>query len=166
MAAKSKTKKKARGAELPQAIQGAMAQVWKAGLGAFSRAQKEGNEAFAELVKAGTQLQADMRNFARGGIHEVSSSASQAADSLGRFEGRLEQRIAHTLHALGVADRGDFNALVRRVDQLGKPVKAGAGSRPAAAPAKKATKAPGGKARAKARAPAHPAVRNRVSGVA
>jgi len=167
MAAKSKTRKKAGGAELPAAIQGAMAQVWKAGLGAFSRAQKEGGEAFADLVKQGAQLQAEMRNFARGGMHEVSSSAGKAADSLGRFEGRLEASIAHALHTLGVADRGDFNALVKRVDALGKPPKAPSGARspaarPKAAPARKATKASRGKAHAKPRLLAHPAARQRL----
>jgi len=96
-------------------------QLWATGIGAFAKAQESGNKIFETLVKEGDALKKRTRQVAE---EKVSGLAAQAGDAWGRVEQVVEQRVAQSIHSLGVPTRQDIEALEARVAELSRLVKA------------------------------------------
>ncbi|MFN7553368.1 MAG: phasin family protein [Pseudomonadota bacterium] len=128
-------------------------QIWMAGLGAFGRAQEEGGKLFEGLVREGMSLEQKTRRFATGRVdvardaveNTVAQVKERATDTWDRLEKVFEDRVSRALSKLGVPGRDEMQALIERVEDLNRAVRALGG-----APAKRATKAAG-------RAPKRPA---------
>jgi len=120
---------------LVQTVRDSAQQIWLAGLGAFSKAQEEGGKVFDALVKEGEELHKKTRGMAESKVAEVSgnvtkaagefSSRAQAAASEGwdKLEQAFEERVARSLHRLGVPTSRELDALKRRVEELSASAK-------------------------------------------
>ncbi|TFZ03811.1 phasin family protein [Ramlibacter humi] len=145
-------------APLGGTVKESASQIWLAGLGAFAKAQEEGTKVFDALVKEGMTIQRKTQAAAEEKLSEATNRmASMAADVSSRASGQwdklesiFEERVSRALKKLGVPSARDVDALVARIDELERQVKA-AGR---AAPAKKASPAGGQPKPARKRAPA------------
>ena len=129
-------------------------QIWMAGLGAFGRAQEEGGKLFEGLVREGMTLEQKTRRFATGKVdvardaveNTVAQVKERASDTWDRLEKVFEDRVSRALGKLGVPGRDEMQALIARVEELNRAVRAlggtpaKAGKRAAKRPAKKAAK--------------------------
>ena len=103
-----------------------MQRIWLAGLGALSTAGEEGAKLFKELVQRGEQAESASRESvhttysgARRGFDEAAGRARKAAEETWtKFGGGLDERLARTLHRIGVPTRDEISALSRRVEEL------------------------------------------------
>lgn len=127
-------------------------QIWMAGLGAFGRAQEEGGKLFEGLVREGATLEQKTRRFATGKVdvardaveNTVAQVKERASDTWDRLEKVFEDRVSRALGKLGVPGRDEMQALITRVEDLNRAVRA-LGGAPAKA-GKRATKRPAKKA--------------------
>ncbi len=163
----SKSTKAAAGSNSPLsgAIRDSAQQIWLAGLGAFSKAQEEGGKVFETLVKEGLSIQRKTQSVAEDRINEATSRVSHMATDISskaqgqwdKLENIFEERVAKALGKLGVPAARDVEALVARIDELGRMVQEMSGVTPAK-PARKAAARPAAKAAAATRkAPARKA---------
>jgi poly(hydroxyalkanoate) granule-associated protein len=122
-------------------------QIWLAGLASFSKAQKEGSKVVEALVKEGLAIQRKTQAVAEERISEVSNKAAGVANDIAskatgqwnKLEDIFEERVARALNKLGVPSAKDVDALIGRIDDLGKQVaKLGGKAAPVRAAAKKA----------------------------
>lgn len=90
-------------------------QIWLAGLGAFAKAQEEGNKVFDALVREGESIQQKTRKVAEDKVTEMAAKATGTWDKL---EQVFENRVARSLHSLGVPTKSDVAALAKRVAEL------------------------------------------------
>ncbi len=143
----------AQGPDMAANVKESAQQIWLAGLGAFSKAQAEGGKVFESLVKQGLDMQRQSQSAAQEKLHEAGSRMSRMASELsGRATGQwdkletiFEERVAKSLHRLGVPLSKDLEALHARLSQLEasvqklaiKPVRQ---ARPVAPKAKPASK--------------------------
>jgi len=135
--------------KLADTVRDSAQQIWLAGLGAFSKAQEEGVKVFDALVKEGKGLEAKTRKLTEDRVGEVTEQVNKAALSAttkanaawDKLEQVFEDRVARSLHRLGVPTNKDIKALSKQVEELSAAVKAlrAKQAKPAAAPAKKAT---------------------------
>jgi len=145
--------------QLSATIRESAQQIWLAGLGAFAKAQQEGNKVFDALVRQGETIQKSTRKVAEDKVTEMAAKATGTWDKL---EQVFENRVARSLHSLGVPTRDDVAALSKRVAELKAEVeklnKAAAKAAPRAAgkPAAK-PKAAAAKAKVAAARPVHKA---------
>jgi len=143
--------------QLSATIRESAQQIWLAGLGAFAKAQQEGNKVFDALVRQGETIQKSTRKVAEDKVTEMAAKATGTWDKL---EQVFENRVARSLHSLGVPTRDDVAALSKRVAELKAEVeklnKAAAKAAPRAAgkPAAK-PKAAAAKAKVAAARPVH-----------
>lgn len=142
-----KLKSVAKDSQLSATIRESAQQIWLAGLGAFAKAQEEGNKVFDALVREGETIQHKTRKVAEDKVTEMAAKATGTWDKL---EQVFENRVARSLHSLGVPTRDDVAALAKRVAELKAEVeklnrgaaKAGTPKAVAAKPARRvATKA-------------------------
>jgi poly(hydroxyalkanoate) granule-associated protein len=146
--------------QLSATIRESAQQIWLAGLGAFAKAQQEGNKVFDALVRQGETIQKSTRKVAEDKVTEMAAKATGTWDKL---EQVFENRVARSLHSLGVPTRDDVAALSKRVAELKAEVeklnKAAAKAAPKAAAGKPAAKpkAAAGKAKVAAAKPVHKA---------
>ena len=138
------------GAESPlaQTVRDSAQQIWLAGLGAFSKAQEEGGKVFEALVKEGEILHRKTRGIAESKVAEVTGQVSKAAsraqsaatETWDKFEQVFEDRVARSLHRLGVPTAREVEALTRRIEELSTSVDdlGGAKTAPRKGAAKKA----------------------------
>jgi len=131
-------KLKAIGADsqLSATIRESAQQIWLAGLGAFAKAQREGNKVFDALVRQGESIQQKTRKVAEDKVTEMAAKATGTWDKL---EQVFENRVARSLHSLGVPTRNDVAALAKRVAELKAAVdklNGGAATKPKRAAAK------------------------------
>ncbi|MFA5124006.1 phasin family protein [Zavarzinia sp.] len=135
--------------QLSATIRESAQQIWLAGLGAFAKAQREGNKVFDALVRQGESIQKSTRKVAEDKVTEMAAKATGTWDKL---EQVFENRVARSLHSLGVPTRDDVAALSKRVAELkaeveklnkaaGKPAPKAAARKPAAKPKAAAPKA-------------------------
>ena len=127
--------------KLSSTIRESAQQIWLAGLGAFAKAQEEGNKVFDALVREGESIQSTTRRVAEDKVTEMAAKATGTWDKL---EQVFENRVAKSLHSLGVPTKGDIESLTKRVAQLtaeveklnGAPAKVtvSAAAKPKAAP--------------------------------
>jgi len=146
--------------QLSATIRESAQQIWLAGLGAFAKAQQEGNKVFDALVRQGETIQKSTRKVAEDKVTEMAAKATGTWDKL---EQVFENRVARSLHSLGVPTRDDVAALSKRVAELKAEVeklnKAAAKAAPRAAAGKPAAKPKAAAAKAKVAAarPVHKA---------
>jgi len=140
---------------LSGAIRDSAQQIWLAGLGAFSKAQEEGGKVFETLVKEGLSIQRKTQSVAEDRINEATSRVSHMATDISskaqgqwdKLENIFEERVAKALGKLGVPAARDVDALVARIDELGRMVQEMSGLTPAK-PARKSATRPAAKAAA------------------
>ncbi len=101
--------------KLSSTIRESAQQIWLAGLGAFAKAQEEGNKVFDALVREGESIQSKTRRVAEDKVTEMAAKATGTWDKL---EQVFENRVAKSLHSLGVPTKSDIDALSKRVAQL------------------------------------------------
>lgn len=140
-------------------IRQSASKIWLAGLGAFSKAQLGSSKVFETLVHEGDALSQHARKLAGERVSLVTDKVSkvgteiskQANGTWDKLEHVFEERVARALERLGVPTREQFDALSRRLDELGKASarKPSKTARPAAKSQKSA-----GTLAAKQRAPA------------
>lgn len=134
--------------QLSATIRESAQQIWLAGLGAFAKAQQEGNKVFDALVREGESIQQKTRKIAEDKVTEMAAKATGTWDKL---EQVFENRVARSLHSLGVPTRDDVAALAKRVSELKAEVERLNGGTPKAAkPKATAAKKPVARAAAKA----------------
>lgn len=100
--------------------------IWLAGLGALSVAEEEGSKLFKNLVREGEKYgEAGRETVNRGyagakrGLDEATGKAKKAAgETWSKLEEGLDERLAKTLHRIGVPTRDEIAALSRRVEEL------------------------------------------------
>lgn len=110
-----KLKSVGKDSQLSATIRESAQQIWLAGLGAFAKAQEEGNKVFDALVREGETIQHKTRKVAEDKVTEMAAKATGTWDKL---EQVFENRVARSLHSLGVPTRDDVAALARRVAEL------------------------------------------------
>jgi len=133
---------------LSGAIRDSAQQIWLAGLGAFSKAQEEGGKVFETLVKEGLSIQRKTQSVAEDRINEATSRVSHMATDISskaqgqwdKLENIFEERVAKALGKLGVPAARDVEALVARIDELGRMVQEMSGLTPAKPARKSAAK--------------------------
>ena len=131
-----KLKSVGKDSQLSATIRESAQQIWLAGLGAFAKAQQEGNKVFDALVRQGESIQQTTRKVAEEKVTEMAAKATGTWDKL---EQVFENRVARSLHSLGVPTRDEVAALAKRVAELKATVdklNAGAAVKPKAAAAK------------------------------
>lgn len=146
-----KLKSVGKDSQLSATIRESAQQIWLAGLGAFAKAQQEGNKVFDALVRQGESIQKSTRKVAEDKVTEMAARATGTWDKL---EQVFENRVARSLHSLGVPTRDDVAALAKRVAELKAEVeKLNKGAAKVAKPAAK----PAAKPKAAAAKPGHKA---------
>lgn len=161
MSTKLKKVDKSDDKALIEAVCSSAHQIWQAGLGAFSKAQEEGSEMFSDLVQEGEDLQKRTQSFIGEKSVGVADSVTKLAEAFGKqasgswekIEEVLEDRVARTLHGIGLPTQEDIKSLGTKIDELNKSVHALTSKKTATtkAPAKKAaTKTAAKKASSKA----------------
>ncbi|MCX7156658.1 MAG: phasin family protein [Rhodocyclales bacterium] len=142
-----KLKSVGKDSQLSATIRESAQQIWLAGLGAFAKAQQEGNKVFDALVRQGESIQKSTRKVAEDKVTEMAAKATGTWDKL---EQVFENRVARSLHSLGVPTRDDVAVLAKRVAELkaeveklnkGAPKAAPKAAKPKAAAAKPARRA-------------------------
>lgn len=116
----------AQAPDMAASVKESAQQIWLAGLGAFSKAQAEGSKVFEALVKQGLDTQRQSQSAAQEKLHEAGSRMSRMAGELSsratgpwdKLENIFEERVAKSLHRLGVPSSEDFEALQARLSQL------------------------------------------------
>ena len=122
--------------------------IWLAGLGALATAEQEGSKLFKTLVEQGERYEAEGKQKLKEAKKDAEAASARAkkvaeetADRARRAaEGAWEQiggafddKLAKTLHRIGVPTREEINALSRRIEELTNAVeraRAKKGSKP------------------------------------
>jgi poly(hydroxyalkanoate) granule-associated protein len=96
--------------------------VWLAGLGALATVGEEGGKLFESLVKKGESYEARGKKKMEKQMARAKESFGEVKDKAGEawknFERTLDDRIASTLHRVGVPTRDEIKTLSRRVAEL------------------------------------------------
>ena len=136
MATNMKDMMGAEPAALVDAVAASAQQIWQAGLGAFARAQQDGGALFDTLVRDGAELHRLTQELARDKVPGVTGKVGRlASGSWDKIEKIFEDRVARSMHSLGVPSREEVDALRRDIDALKAAV-------PGPVPAARAGKAP------------------------
>jgi poly(hydroxyalkanoate) granule-associated protein len=130
--------------QLASMVKDSAQQIWLAGMGAFAKAQAEGGKVFEALMKEGQALQKKTQGLAEERLGAMASKMSAVAGDVGgkagaqwdRLESIFEARVEKALQRMGVPSRHDYEALVKRIDELSAGSKSG--GPPAAAAGRKA----------------------------
>ena len=101
--------------QLSTTIRESAQQIWLAGLGAFAKAQQEGTKVYDALIREGEAIQKRTRKVTEDKVTEMAAKATGTWDKL---EQVFENRVARSLHSLGVPTRNDVEALAKRVAEL------------------------------------------------
>ena len=124
--------------QLSATIRESAQQIWLAGLGAFAKAQQEGTKVYDALIREGEAIQKKTRKVTEDKVTEMAAKATGTWDKL---EQVFENRVARSLHSLGVPTRDDVATLAKRVAELKAAVdKLNAGAARAAKPKSAAIK--------------------------
>lgn len=140
-------------------------QIWLAGLGAFSKAQAEGGKVFEALVKQGLDLQRQSQSTAEEKLQEAGAHMSRIASEFSnrasgqwdKLENIFEERVAKSLHRLGVPSSKDLVALNVRLSKLEARLKSPAAQATRQAPPAAAKTRTSGTTKAGARSALRPA---------
>ena len=110
-----KLKAVGKDSQLSATIKESAQQIWLAGLGAFAKAQQEGNKVFDALIREGEAIQQKTRKVTEDKVTEMAAKATGTWDKL---EQVFENRVARSLHSLGVPTKDDVAQLAKRVAEL------------------------------------------------
>jgi len=110
-----KLKSVGKDGQLSATIRESAQQIWLAGLGAFAKAQQEGNKVYDALIREGEAIQQKTRKVTEDKVTEMAAKATGTWDKL---EQVFENRVARSLHSLGVPTRDEVAALTRRIAEL------------------------------------------------
>ena len=124
MAARKKSRGKAGGDRASQAMQDSAQKIWLAGLGAFERAKSEGPKMFETLVSQGRDLSGRARVAADQALKTVRMQAAEAQGKWDKLEQVFEERVARSLHRLGVLTKAEVGDLSKQVRELNENVRA------------------------------------------
>jgi len=123
--------------------------IWLAGLGALAVTEEEGSKLFKNLVQQGERYEAQGKQRlkeAKKGADDAGARAKKLAEETaerakraaeGAWEqlgGAFDDKLAKTLHRIGVPTREEINALSRRIEELTRAVERARGPKPAAKP--------------------------------
>ncbi|HEX4763495.1 MAG TPA: phasin family protein [Usitatibacter sp.] len=140
MAARRKSRDDTGADSASQAMRESAQKIWLAGLGAFERAKSEGPKMFETLVDQGRNLGEKARESADQALRAMRESAA-AGGRWDKLEQVFEDRVAKSLHRLGVLTTKEVDDLSRQVKALNENVRnlmRGRPTAPRAAPKKKA----------------------------
>jgi poly(hydroxyalkanoate) granule-associated protein len=110
-----KLKSVGKDSQLSATIRESAQQIWLAGLGAFAKAQQEGNKVYDALIREGEAIQQKTRKVTEDKVTEMAAKATGTWDKL---EQVFENRVARSLHSLGVPTRDEVAALTKRIAEL------------------------------------------------
>ncbi len=110
-----KLKSVGKDSQLSATIRESAQQIWLAGLGAFAKAQQEGNKVYDALIREGEAIQQKTRKVTEDKVTEMAAKATGTWDKL---EQVFENRVARSLHSLGVPTRDEVATLTRRIAEL------------------------------------------------
>ena len=145
--------------------------IWLAGLGALAVTEEEGSKLFKNLVQQGERYEAQGKQRlkeAKKGADDAGARAKKLAEETaerakraaeGAWEqlgGAFDDKLAKTLHRIGVPTREEINALSRRIEELTRAVERARAPKPAAKPSSAAATKPAGGAAAKKPSAAKP----------
>lgn len=127
---KKAVSQKPTAAAVADSIKASAQQMYLAGLAQFNKAQKEGGKVFEGLVKEGLAIQRRTQAVAEERISDVTNRAATVANDVAskatgqwnKLEDIFEERVARALNKLGVPSAKDIDALIKRIDALGKQV--------------------------------------------
>lgn len=134
-----KLKSVGKDSQLSATIRESAQQIWLAGLGAFAKAQQEGNKVYDALIREGEAIQQKTRKVTEDKVTEMAAKATGTWDKL---EQVFENRVARSLHSLGVPTRDEVAALTRRIAELKAELDKLNTAKPKAAAARPAQKKP------------------------
>lgn len=137
-----KLKSVGKDSQLSATIRESAQQIWLAGLGAFAKAQQEGNKVYDALIREGEAIQQKTRKVTEDKVTEMAAKATGTWDKL---EQVFENRVARSLHSLGVPTRDEVAALTRKIAELKAELDKLHTAKPKAATAKPAPKKPAAK---------------------
>lgn len=133
-----KLKSVGKDSQLSATIRESAQQIWLAGLGAFAKAQQEGNKVYDALIREGEAIQQKTRKVTEDKVAEMAAKATGTWDKL---EQVFENRVARSLHSLGVPTRDEVAALTKRIAELKAELDKLNTAKPKAAAAKPAPRA-------------------------
>lgn len=133
-----KLKSVGKDSQLSATIRESAQQIWLAGLGAFAKAQQEGNKVYDALIREGEAIQQKTRKVTEDKVTEMAAKATGTWDKL---EQVFENRVARSLHSLGVPTRDEVAALTKRIAELKAELDKLNTAKPKAAAAKPAPRA-------------------------
>jgi len=131
--------------------------IWLAGLGALAVTEEEGSKLFKNLVQQGERYEAQGKQRlkeAKKGADDAGARAKKLAEETaerakraaeGAWEqlgGAFDDKLAKTLHRIGVPTREEINALSRRIEELTRAVERARAPKPAAKPSSAAATKP------------------------
>ncbi|MFN7940354.1 MAG: phasin family protein [Thermoanaerobaculia bacterium] len=127
--------------EVQEQVKQSANKIWLAGLGALSVAEQEGGKLFHKLVKKGETYEARGKkqlDSVKGKVEKAAGSAKERAGEVWeKVEDAWDERVASTLHRIGVPSKDEISHLTRRVEELTRMV---AAKKPAARRRAPATK--------------------------
>jgi poly(hydroxyalkanoate) granule-associated protein len=141
------------GGDNASAMRDSAQKIWLAGLGAFERAKSEGPRMFETLVEQGRNLGVKARESADQALRAMREGAYGGGGRWDKLEQVFEDRVAKSLHRLGVLTTKEVDDLSRQVEALNRNVMNMMRGKPAAAAKSGARKKKaGGAGRAKRKA--------------
>ncbi|MEO5692083.1 MAG: phasin family protein [Usitatibacter sp.] len=118
-------KRKSRGTtgDGAQSMRDSAHRIWLAGLGAFERAKSEGPKMFEALVSQGMQMRGRATEAADAALTTLREQAGDAQGKWDKLEQVFEDRVARSLHRLGVLTKGEVDDLAAQVRELNESVR-------------------------------------------
>ena len=110
------------GERASQAMRDSAQKIWLAGLGAFERAKSDGPKMFETLVEQGRNLGVKAREGADQALRAMREGAYGGAGRWDKLEQVFEDRVAKSLHRLGVLTSKEVDDLSRQVKDLNENV--------------------------------------------
>ena len=96
--------------------------IWLAGLGALAAAEEEGSKLFTRLVDRGRDVEGRGKvevDKVKENVDKFKAKAESTFESWGE---KFDERLAATLHRLGVPTRDEIRNLTQRVEELNAKV--------------------------------------------
>lgn len=96
--------------------------IWLAGLGALAAAEEEGSKLFTRLVDRGRDVEGRGKvevDKVKENVDKFKAKAESTFESWGE---KFDERLAATLHRLGVPTRDEIRNLTQRVEDLNAKV--------------------------------------------
>lgn len=96
--------------------------IWLAGLGALAAAEEEGSKLFSRLVERGRDVESRGKvevDKVKENVDKLKTKAENAVEGWGE---KFDERLAATLHRLGVPTRDEIRNLTQRVEELNAKV--------------------------------------------